>query len=87
MQRRPQELHAPLEIGVAALVLGEGGGRQQDIGLAVLGPEQKVPDRGEAGGGRRGAGAHDQHGVAALQVGLLAEQAQREGAALVGAAV
>src|SRR5207237_2979323 len=41
--RRPQELDAALEVRVAALLLGGGGGRQHPAGAIPLRPRQVVP--------------------------------------------
>ena len=40
---RPEELDPTLQVGVAALLLGETGGRKHHRGAFVLGPRQVVP--------------------------------------------
>src|SRR5207244_5831931 len=50
--RRAQELNAALEVGVAALLLGKGGGREQHRRPAVRRTREVIPGGQELHGGR-----------------------------------
>src|SRR5439155_12409290 len=86
---RPQELDAALEVRVAALLLGEGGGGQHDGGAIPLQSGQVIPGgeelhrRGDSGSRRRTPAEQRLDAVEAVPAG----DAYRQRAALVGAAV
>src|SRR6202030_2197487 len=89
VDRRPEELHASLEVGVGALPLGEARGRQHDRCVLVLWPRKVIPcrveldARGYAGSGREAPAEQRLDPIERIPPG----DADLEGPAFVGAAV